>query len=83
MKCLFCNRPIEGKVKDHLDVCKEFRKAKLDISFNFQETVVCAHHFKDTRVVDSRPHIDGGIRRRRKCRCGFRFSTLEVLAEQQ
>lgn len=39
---------------------------------------------KATFVVDSREAVGGGysgIRRRRECRCGRRFTTLEVMAE--
>jgi hypothetical protein len=32
-----------------------------------------------TEVNDSRPRMDGGIRRRRRCvKCGERFTTMEV-----
>jgi len=33
-------------------------------------------------VIDSRPTSDGGIRRRRRCRCGHRFTTREVTDDQ-
>ncbi len=33
---------------------------------------------RGTKVVNSRPHIDGTVRRRRACEsCGSRFSTAE------
>ena len=35
----------------------------------------CGHR---TGVTDSRPDSNGGIRRRRRCRCGLRFTTREV-----
>ena len=36
-----------------------------------------------TKVVDSRP-INGSVRRRRKCLiCGHRFTTFEVISDEE
>lgn len=36
----------------------------------------------DTDVIDSRAHEDWGVRRRRKCSCGTRFTTYEMTKRQ-
>ena len=39
----------------------------------------CSCGYEDSFVYESRPHINGHIRRRRKCsECGRRWSTVEV-----
>ena len=38
----------------------------------------CPVCFKQTHVSDSRSTEEGFVRRRRRCECGFRFTTIEV-----
>ena len=43
---------------------------------------ICEHCRKrDSMVVNSRPHPFGRLRRR-QCKCGLRFSTIEVSFEE-
>lgn len=45
--------------------------------------IICPHCGGDTGVTDSRPSGNNTIRRRRRCRgCDLRFTTYEVVAEQ-
>ena len=42
--------------------------------------MICVRCGGPTEVIDSRPH-ESGIRRRRSCACGHRFTTWETAAK--